>query len=246
MRDGDTSWSAGASGLEDADLVDYLHDELSPLRREDVQQQIDASPEAAARLRQLERREERLRTLLPQIDPDELSVRRSARAVTDMIAASRADRRSARRRRVLAAAGIVAVLGAAALTVEPVRAALADGVRSVARALGLETESAVTPAGDPDPAGALVRTTVPLDGAVFIVELPAAGGVIEAMTADVARATVSHSPDVPIVVTPTGVRIAAAGATVSIVLPAGTALRVVHDGRATDHPLSAEPVRIER
>lgn len=235
-----------ADMISDADLIDYLHDELNADAHARVADEIGASRAAGERLQQLRSREARLSELLHTLDPDELTIRRSATAARSVVTRAA---RPPRTTPLLRAAAIIVLLGGAIAFVQPVRALVADGLRSLGLAVGIGRETpAATPRPDPDPA-AMVRTTFAWNGPVFTVAVPAAmTGRLELATGDAAAASVAHASAVPILVTPDGIRIAdgTAAADLRILLPRSVAtVRVLQGGRLSEHPVGAAAQTIE-
>jgi hypothetical protein len=237
MRERDMTDGNAGGAVSDAQLVSYMHDALDADTRAMVQAEIASSRAAAERLRMLRAREARFGAMLKLLDPDELSTRRSAATTRSIMwTHMHAQRRTA----LVRAAAVVLILGAAALTFDPVRATAAGGLRSVAVALGLRAaDTAPRPTGDMP---SMVRTTFVWTGPVFTVALPPQAAVhISVEPGADGRATVIHESGVAVVVGGDGVRIEEATAPLSlhIELPTGvTTLRIRQDGRVRDHPLS--------
>lgn len=234
----------GMDAVSDAQLVSYMHDALDADARAAVESRLAASHATAERLRLLRSREVRLGSMLKLLDPDELSTRRSAAVIAPAV---RGRPRATRRATLGRAAAIVLIIGAAALLVEPVRAAAVEGLRSVAAVLGIMPPAAEPPESASAPA---VRTAFGWTGPVFTVELPPAA----AANIGVERGTdgvvvVTHASAVSVIVGPDGLRIDSsniAQLSLHLQLPLGTGkLRIRQGGSTTDHELSGAQRRIE-
>jgi hypothetical protein len=195
--------------VSDADLIDYLHDELSASARTRVEAHIAASHAAARRLETLRRREARLSTMLGALDPGTVRTHASAQAVRAMLdRGARAPTRG--RSQLLRAATIGAVLLGGLLAVQPVRAYVAESLHSLAAALGL-----VDPAATPEPAvqqvdAGSVRIGIAWRGAELRLDVAGTRGTLEMRRGtDNEQVFLSYPSAADVVVLPDGLRIAA-------------------------------------
>jgi hypothetical protein len=244
--------------LSDDSFVRLLDGELDAGERARLEAHAAGCEACAARLRQLRRRSARLSGILlasdPEIPPapaevpDELTLRRMRRA--------REGRGTAAPRPWLRAAAVVALLLAAGVVASPLRAVVAEWLRTQweriaapdARDAPPPAEVSAGPSSKPTAAGARVQFTP--QGTTFSLEVagPQAGGSVEVRRAAGASATAEQTgggEQADLLVLPSGVRIRnAPGATAdyTVTVPASVRTVRVRVGEGRETTLTAEEV----
>lgn len=233
--------------LTEGELVQHLDEELSAADRERVLAHAATCGECAERLRALQAHSDALTELVVRLPVPQYGELRRARTLAAM---SRAEAQTLARRRSgarwpLRAAASIAVIFAAAFTVEPVRAWVAERWEELASAMHAEhpTASAVPEsAREESPLIAFQPT-----GEVFLLELrhPQRRGTVTLRVADVPHATAQvvgqRAEDV--LVLPNGIRVenaADASADYLLTLPAGLRLVRLRLGSAPEITLPLE------
>jgi hypothetical protein len=244
--------------LSDDSFVRLLDGQLEAGERAWAESHAAQCEACAARLRQLRRRSARLSGILLASDPvappaptevpDELTLRRMRRA---------GEARSAPAPRPwLRVAAMVALLLAAGVVASPLRAVVAEWLRSQwERITAPDPRVAAPPAEAPaaalaEPAGSGARVQFTPKGATFSLEVavPQAGGSVEVRRAADTSATVEQTgggEQADLLVLPSGVRIRnAAGATADyrVTVPASVRTVRVRVGNGRETTLTAEEV----
>ncbi|MBR9989510.1 MAG: hypothetical protein KFH98_07130 [Gemmatimonadetes bacterium] len=256
--------SGGGDTVSDALLMQYMHDELGPVERARLEEELARTPAVADRLHVLKQRTRRLSALLDSMNPTQQEVQASAEAIRPTViadgAGSHAETTVAAADIVthtswwrqpapaLRAAAVVTVLLGGVLLVEPVRAWVLDQVRTAAESVGLISAAPVveTPVTPVAPAtGADLRLSFPWSSIVFEISAgSAAGRIVAAAGTDVqVTVEVAGSAGTTLMVTPAGIRIEGASdpeAVFTITLPPVVqTLRLNHDGRIVEHAVPA-------
>jgi hypothetical protein len=244
--------------LSDGDMVRLLDGEMDPGERARLEAHAAGCEACASRLRQLRRRSARLSGILlasdpeappaPAEAPDELTLRRIRR--------DREARTAPAPRPWLRAAAVVALLLAAGVVASPLRAVVAEWLRTRwERIAAPDARPAAPPAEAPaaapaEPAGSGARVQFTPQGTTFTLEVatPQAGGAVEVRRAAGASATAEQTgggEQADLLVLPAGVRIRnAPGATADyrVTVPASVRTVRVRVGEGRETVLTAEEV----
>ncbi|HLL46986.1 MAG TPA: zf-HC2 domain-containing protein [Longimicrobiaceae bacterium] len=244
--------------LSDGEIVRLLDGETDAGERARLEAHAAGCEACGARLRQLRRRSARLSGILLASDPeappaptevpDELTLRRMRRA-------GEARPVPARRPRLRVAA-VVALLLAAGVVASPLRAVVAEWLRTQwERIAALAPRPAAPAAQAPasssaEPAGSGARVQFTPQGATFRLEVavPQAGGAVEVRRAAGASATaeqIGGGEQADLLVLPSGVRIRnAPGATADyrVTVPASVRTVRVRVGEGRETVLTADEV----
>lgn len=241
--------------LSDDSFVRLLDGQLEAGERAWVESHAVQCEACAARLRQLRRRSARLSGILLASDPeappaptqvpDELTLRRMRRA-----------RGASAPRPWLRVAAVVALLLAAGVMASPLRAVVAEWLRTQWERIAaadprVAAPPAEAPAGRPsEPTAAGARVQFTPQGATFTLEVavPQAGGAVEIRRATGASATAEQTgggEQADLLVLPSGVRIRnAPGATADyrVTVPASVRTVRVRVGDGRESVLTADEV----
>ena len=235
--------------LEDGEFVRLLDGELDAGEAARAEAHAAGCEPCARRLGQLRRRSARLSGILLASDPatppapalDELTLRRAAR-----------ERRSVAAPRLwLRAATVAALLLAAGVVASPLRAVVADWLRTQWERIAPGAEApapAVAPAASPSGPASGARVQFTPQGTVFTLEVAAtqAAGALEIRRAGGATATAEQlggAPQADLLVLPAGVRIRnAPGSTADyrVIVPATARTVRVRIGEGRERVLTAE------
>lgn len=231
--------------MSDAQLIRYLHDELSAQERAHIEAQLAASASVAERLRLMRQRSARLSVLLRSADPDPAQVEASAQSIRSTVEARPHTHQYWWHRvpRSLAAAAAMAVLLGGVMLVEPARAWVIEQARAIAVVTGLVDSPPDSPAPTAGPGW---RFAFPWSARTFEVNAGAARGTLVIRRGTEPRAIVESmdAGTTRIVVTPTGAVLAGADTTPAaytfVLPPEVEELRVVYEGSARSYPLARD------
>ncbi|HSK20317.1 MAG TPA: hypothetical protein VK912_14290 [Longimicrobiales bacterium] len=227
--------------MSDAQLLRYVHDELSESERARVEAEVAGTPGAAERLRVLQQRSLRLSALLTAVDPSEEDVLASVRGIQPALDGSVIPLQQVRHRTaLLRAAAIATLLFGGLLLVEPARAWVGDQLRAAAGSLGLINVQAVPDPPEPPPAASDVRLSFEWASATFDISALTAAGTVVIRRGDVGVATaeIMGSPDGALTVMPGGIRIEGGGApdaVYALTLPPNVEVRLRRGDTVTEH-----------
>lgn len=234
--------------VSDAQLMQYLHDELNDADRAWVDAQISAMPAVADRLNLIRHRSSRLSVLLRAADPAPAEVEASARSIQPTIVgnASARDHWWQRTPPSLRIAASIAILLGAVLLVEPARAWVLAQARAVAEVVGI-VDSAPDDVAPPFDGvrGADVRLSFPWSAATFDIAVGNAAGhiTITRGSGDEATAEMAGASGTSLMVVPAGIRIEGSGsadALYTLTLPTVvTTVRVIRAGGTAIYDLPA-------
>ena len=241
--------SAGDDIVSDAQLMQYLHDELNDADRATVDAQISATPAVAERLNLIRHRSSRLSVLLRAADPAPVEVEASARLIQPTI-----DRNAIARGHwwqrtppAMRIAASIAILLGGVLLVEPARAWVLERARTVAEVVGLVDSAPAEVAPPVDGVrGADVRLSFPWSAATFDIAVGNAAGniTITAGSGDEATAEMAGASGTSLMVVPAGIRIEGSGSADALYTltlpPAVTTVRVIRAGGTAIYDLPAD------